>query len=277
MKIVRRGALPVGGESGLLDVRDRAVALGTGARRTRGDRCEPRTSGRRSSSACSRSSTSTAIRPLRVVIDAANGMAGAMLPPVLERLPSRGRPLLLRAGRLVPEPRAEPAAAREPRVHRRARRARRAPTSASPTTATPTAASSSTTPASSSPATSSRRSSPRAMLAQGAGREGDLRRARVLGRARDDRARRRRPARQPRRARVHQAADARGGRRLRRRGVGALLLPRLLPGRLGRRSRSCSCSSSSRSAAGSCPSSSRRCARATSSPARSTRRSPTWR
>jgi phosphomannomutase len=27
------------------------------------------------------------IRPLRVVIDAANGMAGAMLPPVLERLP----------------------------------------------------------------------------------------------------------------------------------------------------------------------------------------------
>src|SRR5262249_37156280 len=28
-----------------------------------------------------------AIKPLRVVIDAANGMAGAMLPPVLERLP----------------------------------------------------------------------------------------------------------------------------------------------------------------------------------------------
>src|SRR5947208_16739373 len=27
MKIVRRGALPVGGESGLLDVRDRALAL----------------------------------------------------------------------------------------------------------------------------------------------------------------------------------------------------------------------------------------------------------
>jgi phosphomannomutase len=29
----------------------------------------------------------SAIRPLRVVIDAANGMAGVMLPPVLERLP----------------------------------------------------------------------------------------------------------------------------------------------------------------------------------------------
>src|ERR671932_2301325 len=29
-----------------------------------------------------------AIAPLRIVVDAANGMAGAMLPPVLERLPS---------------------------------------------------------------------------------------------------------------------------------------------------------------------------------------------
>ena len=28
-----------------------------------------------------------ALKPLRVVIDAANGMAGVMLPPVLERLP----------------------------------------------------------------------------------------------------------------------------------------------------------------------------------------------
>src|SRR5882757_2433531 len=31
MKIVRRGALPVGGESGLLDVRDRALAIGDDA------------------------------------------------------------------------------------------------------------------------------------------------------------------------------------------------------------------------------------------------------
>ena len=51
---------------------------------------------------------------------------------------------------------------------------------------------------------------------------------------RDDRARRRRAARQPRRPRVHQAAHARGGRGLRGRGLGPLLLPRLLPGRLGR-------------------------------------------
>ena len=31
MKIVRAGALPVGGDSGLLDVRDRAVGIGTGS------------------------------------------------------------------------------------------------------------------------------------------------------------------------------------------------------------------------------------------------------
>jgi phosphomannomutase len=87
MKIVRRGALPVGGESGLLDVRDRALS---GA-----DTSEGLTPGQvrkhdiwpayveRVLSLVDPS----AIRPLKVVIDAANGMAGAMLPPVLERLP----------------------------------------------------------------------------------------------------------------------------------------------------------------------------------------------
>ncbi|HET7857393.1 MAG TPA: phosphomannomutase/phosphoglucomutase [Gaiellaceae bacterium] len=87
MKIVRRGALPVGGDSGLLDIRDRAVA---GFDRSGGQSpgqvqnidvwpayvekvlsfIDP-----------------AAVKPLRVVIDAANGMAGVMLPPVLERLP----------------------------------------------------------------------------------------------------------------------------------------------------------------------------------------------
>ncbi|MBV8396370.1 MAG: phosphomannomutase/phosphoglucomutase [Actinobacteria bacterium] len=85
MKIVRRGALPVGSESGLIEVRDRAL------------RAEWRDA--------TRGSVATediwerfvervlsfvdldAIRPLRVVVDAANGMAGVMLPPVLARLP----------------------------------------------------------------------------------------------------------------------------------------------------------------------------------------------
>ncbi len=86
MKIVRRGALPVGGESGLLDVRDRALS--------RSDTARGQTPGTVRTYDVWQAYVERvlsfvdvpAIRPLRVVIDAANGMAGAMLPPVLERL-----------------------------------------------------------------------------------------------------------------------------------------------------------------------------------------------
>jgi phosphomannomutase len=86
MKIVRRGALPVGGDSGLAEIRELA---GSYESLPPGDR--------------SRVSETdiwpgfvekvlsfidpNALDPLLVVVDAANGMAGAMLPPVLERLP----------------------------------------------------------------------------------------------------------------------------------------------------------------------------------------------
>src|SRR5436305_9169101 len=82
MKIVRRGALPVGGDSGLLDIRARAAS---GARHETG--------------AAGTVSTVDiwpqfvervlsfvdvgAVKPLRVVIDAATGRACVMLPPVL--------------------------------------------------------------------------------------------------------------------------------------------------------------------------------------------------
>src|SRR5436190_14478293 len=87
MKIVRRGALPVGGESGLSEVRDRALAGF--------DRSGGQTPGQVRKVDVWPAFVDRvlgfvkvgAIRPLRVVIDAANGMAGAMLPPVLERLP----------------------------------------------------------------------------------------------------------------------------------------------------------------------------------------------
>jgi phosphomannomutase len=85
MKIVRRGALPVGGESGLLDVRDRALR-GFGAPAATGAR-EPYDIWAAYVDRVLSFVDVTTIRPLRVVIDAANGMAGAMLPPVLERLP----------------------------------------------------------------------------------------------------------------------------------------------------------------------------------------------
>jgi phosphomannomutase len=86
MKLVRRGALPVGGESGLLDVRERAMS---GARHRTGPEGTvaeydiwPAYVDRVLSFV-----EVPAIKPLKVVIDAANGMAGTMLPPVLERLP----------------------------------------------------------------------------------------------------------------------------------------------------------------------------------------------
>ena len=86
MKIVRRGALPVGGESGLLDVRDKALAVtdrkgGGDERMTKVD-IWPAYVDRVLSFI-----DVSALAPLKVVIDAANGMAGAMLPPVLEHLP----------------------------------------------------------------------------------------------------------------------------------------------------------------------------------------------
>ena len=98
LKLVRRGALPVGGESGLLDVRDRAATDGT---RPGG----PRHGGSHRDVSVTEGSVEThdiwtayvervmsfvdvsSLKPLKVVIDAANGMAGTMLPPVLERLP----------------------------------------------------------------------------------------------------------------------------------------------------------------------------------------------
>jgi phosphomannomutase len=89
-KIVRRGALPVGADSGLLDIRDRALPL------------EGVSGGQAASVAGKVDARDVypgfvdkvlsfidleAVEPLRVVVDAANGMAGAMLPPILDRLP----------------------------------------------------------------------------------------------------------------------------------------------------------------------------------------------
>ncbi len=92
MKIVRRGALPVGGDSGLTDIRDRALSLQNAEK--------GQTPGHGSRGRVTEADVwpgfvdkvlsfidPASIKPLRVVIDAANGMAGAMLPPVLERIP----------------------------------------------------------------------------------------------------------------------------------------------------------------------------------------------
>jgi phosphomannomutase len=85
MKLVRRGALPVGGESGLLDVRDRALADGKPAGAT--GKIEQYDIWPAYVDRVLSFVDVGAIKPLKVVIDAANGMGGTMLPPVLERLP----------------------------------------------------------------------------------------------------------------------------------------------------------------------------------------------
>ena len=91
MKIVRRGALPVGGESGLLEIRDRALAIVAGSKLTsqRGTVREEDIWPAFVEKVLSFVDVS-AMKPLRIVIDAANGMAGVMLPPVLKRLPVEG-------------------------------------------------------------------------------------------------------------------------------------------------------------------------------------------
>jgi phosphomannomutase len=87
LKIVRGGALPVGGDSGLLELRDRALSLsavsgGQTPGPVRSYDVWPAYVERVLSFI-----DVDAVSPLRIVIDAANGMGGVMLPPVLGRLP----------------------------------------------------------------------------------------------------------------------------------------------------------------------------------------------
>jgi phosphomannomutase len=87
MKIVRQGALPVGGESGLLELRDRALSLSDTARGLTPGQVQQYDIWEQYVERVLSFIDPNAVRPLKVVIDAANGMAGVMLPPVLERLP----------------------------------------------------------------------------------------------------------------------------------------------------------------------------------------------
>jgi phosphomannomutase len=88
-KIVRRGALPVGADSGLLEIRDRALVLaghGRGQAPDVSGRVERRDIYGGFVDKVTSFIDTEAVESLRVVIDAANGMAGAMLPPILDRL-----------------------------------------------------------------------------------------------------------------------------------------------------------------------------------------------
>ena len=176
----------------------------------------------------------SAVRPLKVVLDGGNGMAGpdGRPDPRAARRP-RARPDLLGARRRLPRPRAEPAAARRtassssqgarggrrPR-HRLGRRRRPLLLHRRDR-------------ASSSTATSSPRCSPSRSSQKHPGADilYDVRASRAVADTVEAAGGTR--ARQPRRPRLLQDPHARRGRRLRRRGLRPLLLRRLLQRRLG--------------------------------------------
>jgi len=86
LKVVRRGAMPVGGDSGLLDIREKAMS---GVRPRTGPEGTVRSEDVFPGFVEKVLSFVDVdqIARQRVVIDAANGMGGVMLPPVLERIP----------------------------------------------------------------------------------------------------------------------------------------------------------------------------------------------
>ena len=85
LKIVRAGALPVGGDSGLSEIRDRAMSGDSPQTGPKGT-VEPYDIWEQYVERVLSFVDVEAIKPLKVVIDAGNGMAGVMLPPVLEHL-----------------------------------------------------------------------------------------------------------------------------------------------------------------------------------------------
>ena len=160
MKIVRRGALPVGGESGLLDVRDRAVsAVWRDAPRGRGRHGGHLGAVRRPRALVRRRGRATAAshRHRRGERDGGRDAAAGARAAADARRRDAATSTRTARSRTTSRTRCCPRTASSSS----ARRAVRVPISASPTTATPTAASSSTTRASSSPATSRRRCSRR--------------------------------------------------------------------------------------------------------------------
>src|SRR5690242_2039661 len=86
VKVVRRGAMPVGGDSGLLDIRDRAMSPADTSRGQTLGRVEKEDVFPGFVEKVLSFVDVDQIARRRVVIDAANGMGGVMLSPVLERL-----------------------------------------------------------------------------------------------------------------------------------------------------------------------------------------------
>ena len=94
MKIVRRGAQPVGGDSGLEQIRALALTGSFQTPATRGARAERPVLEAFGEKVLSLIDP-TVVRPLKVVLDGGNGMAGTMLAPVLPHLPIHAIPCFM--------------------------------------------------------------------------------------------------------------------------------------------------------------------------------------
>jgi phosphomannomutase len=89
MKIVRRGALPVGGDTGLDDIKRFALADAEFPEPPRQGEISERDVYQGFHDRVLQFIDPQVIRPLKVVLDGANGMAGPMFEPLLARLPIR--------------------------------------------------------------------------------------------------------------------------------------------------------------------------------------------
>ena len=91
MKIVRRGAMPVGGDTGLDKMKAFCLEGGTPPQAAPGQVSSRDVYAPFADKVLSLVDVS-AIRPLKVVMDGANGMAGPMMRPLLDRLPIEAIP-----------------------------------------------------------------------------------------------------------------------------------------------------------------------------------------
>ena len=230
IKLCRAGAAPVGEETGLRQIRA-TVESGVVERAEIAGRVESLDMLEEFAAHVRSFVDPSVLRPLRVVADTANGMGGLVVPAC-----STGCPSICgssTASSTAPS-RTTPPTRSSPRTSKTcsARCSTRAPMSVSPSTAMPIASSSSTTRVSRCRARRRRRSSPRASSpATPARRSCTTSSARRPSRGHPRE--RRRAGAHPRRSLVHQAGDGRDRSHLRRRALGALLLPRQLAGRLG--------------------------------------------
>ena len=229
VKLVREGALPLSGDAGIGDLRDmiaeglprRAPGAGTievvdVLRRVPGQGRWLIRGGEK-------------VKPMKLVVDGGNGMAGPMVGPLLHSV--RDGRALLQARRQLPRPRAEPAARGEPRLISK--------------TVTEEGADLGIAwdgdadrcffiDSEGTFVDGDFLRPPRRVAALQEGRRPHpLRRPRQPGRPRHRRGSRRHLRAEPRRPRLLQGEDARDGRDLRRRGLGPLLLQGLLQRRLG--------------------------------------------